>query len=79
MGSPDIQFDRPVTCGSSVGNGARVAPDRGRVHGRRVSRYVITLRASYRIVASPSGWIEFYATKRIKKKLQSDLHEPHCV
>lgn len=48
MGSPDIQFDRPVTCGSSFGNGARVAPDRGRVHGRRVSRYVITLRASSR-------------------------------
>lgn len=73
MGSPDIQFDRPVTCGSSVGNGARVAPDRGRVHGRRVSRYVITLRASYRVRVDGSNF-----TRR-KKKRQSDIHEPYCV
>lgn len=45
MGSSDIQLDRPIACGSSVRNGARLAPDRGRIHGRRVSRYTMFVRA----------------------------------
>lgn len=43
MGSSDIQSDRPSARGPPVRNGPWFFTNRGRVHGRRVSRYALIL------------------------------------